>query len=55
MRNVFYELGMRHAIRPYTTVVICDEGMGQLPFRCSVIRTLMYKYQFDKEKNENGN
>ncbi|MGN6436246.1 MAG: TRAFs-binding domain-containing protein [Agriterribacter sp.] len=52
--NVFYELGMRHAIRPYTTVVICEEGMGQLPFDVALIRTVMYKYHFDKEKNEVG-
>lgn len=25
-RNAFYELGVRHALRPYTTVVICEDG-----------------------------
>ncbi|MBX3255922.1 MAG: DUF4071 domain-containing protein [Chitinophagaceae bacterium] len=52
--NVFYELGMRHAIRPYTTIVICEEGMGQLPFDVALIRTVMYKYRFDKDTNEVG-
>lgn len=51
--NVFYELGMRHAIRPFTTVVICEEGMGQLPFDVALIRTVMYKYRVD-ENNEVG-
>jgi len=50
--NVFYELGMRHAIRPHTTVVICDEGMSPLPFDIALVRTLMYRYELDTEKNE---
>jgi len=50
--NVFYELGMRHAIRPYTSIIICDEGMGPLPFDVALLRTVMYRYAFDKEKNE---
>jgi hypothetical protein len=29
--NVFYELGIRHAIRPWSTVLIFAEG-GRLPF-----------------------
>ena len=33
--NVFYELGMRHAVREFTTVVICEEGIGGLPFDVS--------------------
>jgi hypothetical protein len=26
-RNAFYELGVRHALRPYTMVVIAEEQM----------------------------
>jgi hypothetical protein len=26
-KNAFYELGIRHALRPYTTVVIAEDGM----------------------------
>ena len=29
--NVFYELGLRHAVRPASTVLIFAEGGGQLP------------------------
>src|SRR5712691_6391994 len=31
-RNAFYELGVRHALRPYTTVVIAEEQMMKSPF-----------------------
>ena len=30
--NVFYELGIRHAVRPWCTVLLFAEGGGQLPF-----------------------
>src|SRR4030042_5135786 len=29
--NVFYELGLRHAVRPASTVLIFAEGSGKLP------------------------
>jgi hypothetical protein len=31
-RNAIYELGVRHALRPYTTVVIAEEGIMKSPF-----------------------
>jgi len=31
-RNAVYELGVRHALRPYTTVVIAEEQMMKSPF-----------------------
>lgn len=31
-KNAFYELGVRHALRPYTTVVICEDGAKSPPF-----------------------
>jgi len=40
--NVFYELGVRHALRPYSTVLIFGEG-GRLPFDVSPLRALPYK------------
>jgi tetratricopeptide (TPR) repeat protein len=40
--NVFYELGIRHALRPYSTVLIFGEG-GRLPFDVSPLRALPYK------------
>jgi hypothetical protein len=40
--NVFYELGIRHAIRPYSTVLICAKGNQQLPFDIRTLRVLYY-------------
>ena len=31
-KNAIYELGVRHALRPYTTVVIAEEMMMKSPF-----------------------
>jgi tetratricopeptide (TPR) repeat protein len=40
--NVFYELGIRHAVRPWTTVMIFAEN-SRLPFDISLLRGLPYK------------
>ena len=40
--NVFYELGVRHAFRPFTTVQLVAEG-NRLPFDVQMQRTLPYK------------
>lgn len=40
--NVFYELGVRHGIRPYSTVLTCAKGR-RLPFDVSPLRTLSYE------------
>jgi tetratricopeptide (TPR) repeat protein len=39
--NVFYELGVRHAVRPSTTVLLFGEG-GRLPFDVAPLRALGY-------------
>lgn len=41
--NVFYELGLRHAIRPHATQLLFAEGWGQLPFDVSLLRALPYR------------
>jgi tetratricopeptide (TPR) repeat protein len=41
--NVFYELGLRHAVRPGSTVLVFAEGMGQLPFDVAPLRALPYR------------
>lgn len=41
--NVFYELGIRHAVRSWSTVMIFAEGVSQLPFDVSPLRALPYK------------
>jgi hypothetical protein len=40
--NVFYELGVRHAVLPATTVLLFAEG-GRLPFDVADLRALPYK------------
>jgi hypothetical protein len=40
--NVFYELGVRHAVKPYATVLLFAEGSGQLPFDVSQLRAIPY-------------
>ena len=41
--NVFYELGIRHAVRERSTVTIFAEGGGQLPFDVAPLRAVTYK------------
>lgn len=45
--NVFYELGLRHAVRPSATQLLFAEGWGQLPFDVSLLRALPYKVGAD--------
>ena len=40
--NVFYELGIRHSIRPRATQLLYAEGWGQLPFDVSLLRAIPY-------------
>ena len=40
--NVFYELGIRHAVRPWSTVPIMAEG-GRLPIDVDALKTVFYK------------
>lgn len=41
--NVFYELGVRHAVRPWSTVLLFAEGGGQLPFDVAPLRAVPYR------------
>jgi tetratricopeptide (TPR) repeat protein len=41
--NVFYELGVRHALRPWSTVLLFAEGGGQLPFDVAPLRAIPYR------------
>ena len=41
--NVFYELGLRHAVRPWSTVLIFAEGGPQLPFDVAPLRAMAYR------------
>ena len=44
--NVFYELGVRHAVRPYSTVLVSAEP-GRLPFDLAPDRVLPYTLDAD--------
>jgi tetratricopeptide (TPR) repeat protein len=44
--NVYYELGVRHAFRPFSTVQIIAEG-SRLPFDVQMLRTIPYKLGAD--------
>jgi tetratricopeptide (TPR) repeat protein len=44
--NVFYELGLRHAVRPWSTVLIFADG-GRLPFDVALLRALPYRLSSD--------
>ena len=45
--NVFYELGIRHAVRPWSTVLLFAEGGSQLPFDVAPLRALSYRLSAD--------
>src|SRR5690242_6384964 len=42
--NVFYELGIRHAVKPYTTVSIFETST-RLPFDTAALRTIPYEFK----------
>ena len=41
--NVFYELGLRHAVRQASTVLLFAQGIGQLPFDVAPLRAIPYQ------------
>ena len=41
--NVFYELGVRHAAKPHTTILLYAAGHGQLPFDVAPLRAIAYE------------
>lgn len=45
--NVFYELGLRHAVRPWSTVLLFSKGGSQLPFDVAPLRAMPYQLGAD--------
>ena len=45
--NVFYELGVRHAVRPWSTVLIYAQSSVRLPFDLSLMRALPYSINLE--------
>lgn len=43
-KNALYELGVRHALRPYTTVVIAEDGIKIFPFDLSHVVVRQYHH-----------
>ena len=43
-KNAFYELGVRHALRPYTTVVIAEDGIKTFPFDLNHVAVRRYHH-----------
>ncbi|HEY7185218.1 MAG TPA: TRAFs-binding domain-containing protein [Vicinamibacterales bacterium] len=50
--NVFYELGLRHAVRAWSTVLIFAEGGSQLPFDVAPLRGMPYRLNAAGEPDE---
>ena len=51
--NVFYELGVRHAVRPQSTVTLASKTT-RLPFDLNHLRTLMYDLGTDGSLSDGG-
>jgi hypothetical protein len=41
--NVFYELGIRHAVKPFSTITIFSSN-AKLPFDVNFLRSMIYGY-----------
>jgi hypothetical protein len=50
--NVFYELGLRHGVKPASTTLIFAEGGGALPFDVVPLRGLPYKLGGDGKPSD---
>ena len=50
--NVFYELGVRHAVRPASTLLLFAKDTGQLPFDVGLLRGLPYSIGADGKPSE---
>ena len=43
-KNAYYELGVRHALKPYTTVIICEDGIKTFPFDVNHVVVQQYRH-----------
>jgi hypothetical protein len=43
-KNAFYELGVRHALRPHTTIVIAEDGIKAFPFDVNHVVVRQYHH-----------
>jgi hypothetical protein len=52
--TVFYELGVRHAVRPWTTILIYAENSGRLPFDLAPMRAIPYRVNLEGSIEESS-
>jgi hypothetical protein len=50
--NVYYELGLRHAVRPASTVLLFAQGTGPHPFDAAALRAMPYPLRPDGKPME---
>lgn len=43
-KNAFYELGIRHALRPFTTIIIAESDMKSFPFDVNHVLVRQYEH-----------
>jgi tetratricopeptide (TPR) repeat protein len=43
-KNAFYELGVRHALRPFTTIIIAEDGIKTFPFDVNHVAIRQYHH-----------
>ena len=46
-KNALYELGVRHALRPFTTIVICEDSLKSFPFDVNHVLIRQYHHMGD--------
>ena len=53
-KNAYYELGVRHALKPYTTIIICENGVTSLPFDLNHVVIRTYQHLGDGHRLRRG-
>jgi len=43
-KNAFYELGIRHALRPFSTIIIAEDGIKTFPFDINHVAVRQYHH-----------
>jgi len=43
-KNAFYELGVRHALRPFTTIIVAEDGIKAFPFDVNHVAVRQYHH-----------
>lgn len=46
-KNAFYELGIRHALRPFSTIIVAEDGIKTFPFDISHVAVRQYRHLGD--------